>query len=328
MKILPLFIPHQGCPFSCIYCNQYTITSTEQNDLQDFKQLIDNFCRKNLYKDKEIAFFGGTFTALEKSRQEEYLGLITPYLGEIRGVRLSTRPDFITEDILEFLIKRGVSTIELGIQSFNDQVLKASQRGYNSEKAISSCRMIKQAGLDLIIQLMPGLPEDKEEIFRQTVKQTVHLMPSGVRLYPTVVLSGTKLADWYKAGNYSPLTIDEAVIWLKAARAEFSEHKIPVIKMGLHSDITPEEIVAGPYDQAIGELVKMEMIYERLVKEWSDGLVLEIPLRYKSLFLGHGKRLLKRLKSKLLLDKIAVQLKKAGSEKEIGFRAVKAQLYW
>ncbi len=328
MRILPLFIPHQGCPFACIYCNQYSITKSKDESKEHFKSLIADFCAKNETIDKEIAFFGGTFTALSREQQEEYFSLIQPYRQLIRGIRISTRPDTINPDILNYLKSWGVTTIELGIQSFDDAVLKASHRGYVVASAIESCSMVIEAGFDLVIQLMPGLPEDTIKSYSATLDVAIGLQPQGIRLYPTVVLKGTILADWFTAGKYHPLSLAEAVNWLKISHSKCNKANIRIIKTGLHSDINLPDIVAGPYHPTLGELVQIELLFDELVSKWQPDKTLLIPARRISLFLGHNRLLIKKLKEKLLLDKIAVSVNKEKNEREFSFNEDKAEYNW
>ncbi len=328
MRILPLFIPHKGCPFTCIYCNQYSITKSRDESIEHFKRLIADFCTRNDLIEKEIAFFGGTFTALSDEQQEEYLSLIKPYRQQIRRIRISTRPDAISQAILDNLKNWGITTIELGIQSFDDTVLKASRRGYTSGRAIESCRQVKEAGFDLVIQLMPGLPEDTIQSYSATIDITTNLQPQGVRLYPTVVLKGTILADWFNNGKYHPLSLVEAINWLKIAHTKCSDASVRIIKTGLHSDINPEDILAGPYHPALGELVQIELLFDELIGKWKSDKTLLIPQRRISLFLGHNRLLLKKLKEKLLLDKIAVSINKDKNENEFSFNEDKAENNW
>jgi len=328
MRILPLFIPHQGCPFNCIYCNQFSITQSREVSLSFFQECIEGFCKKNITKEKEIAFFGGTFTALPIEKQEEYLALISPYLIQLKGIRISTRPDTLDSKIFIFLKNRGVSTIELGIQSFNTEVLKSSGRGYTSTIATQACKDVKDAGFDLIIQLMPGLPGDTFEYFVESMKTVVKLKPQGIRLYPTIILRDTVLEKWYQQGIYQPLSLTDAIQWLKFAKKYCKEEGINVIKTGLHSDLKSSDIVAGPYHPAIGELVQIELLYDELINKWQPGMTLSIPSNKKSLFLGHGRKLINKLKKKLLLDKIAVTLNKDQKDIEYSFKNEKAQYYW
>ncbi|MCD4796144.1 MAG: radical SAM protein, partial [Candidatus Cloacimonetes bacterium] len=156
MKIFPVFIPHFGCPFQCIYCNQKFITKVEKPLFDDIKKQIENFCKNNSGIEKEIAFFGGTFTSLSKDEQRKCFELVKPFETEISGIRISTRPDSINDEILSFCKENNIKTIELGIQSFDDEVLTASRRGYNAKTALNSCELVKSYNFNLGVQLMPG----------------------------------------------------------------------------------------------------------------------------------------------------------------------------
>ncbi|MCF7919967.1 MAG: radical SAM protein [Candidatus Cloacimonetes bacterium] len=328
MKILPLFIPHQGCPFHCIYCNQNSITKTPAIDKDHFRKLIHNFCIHNPETDKEIAFFGGTFTALSQAEQLEYLQMAIMYFAGIRGIRLSTRPDYIDPQKLKFLKTYFVTTIELGIQSFSDDVLEASSRGYSAARAIAACEMVKEFGFDLVIQLLPALPGDDYNTFMKTVQQTVNLKPSGVRLYPALVLKGTLLEQYFLTGKYQPLELEDTVQWLKEAVKLFQQAQIPLLKIGLHSDLTPEDIVAGPFHPALGELIFIELLYEKLLENWVPNSTLQVSGDHISLFRGHDRLLIKKLKEHLLLDKIPVCINKDKKAPTFCFVNKEAERYW
>ena len=328
MRILPLFIPHQGCPFSCIYCNQYSITKADSETKRDFKGLIADFCSQKIIEEKEIAFFGGTFTALDIDSQIEYLNLIKPYLSDIKGIRISTRPDCINAEKLIFLKKSGVTTIELGIQSFDNLVLKASKREYSADKAVNACNSVTEFGFELVIQLMPGLPEDTLDTYLKSINKAISLHPQGLRLYPTIVLKQTVLEKWYLKGDYTPISLTEAINWLKISIIKCRKAEVNIIKMGLHSDIKPSDIVAGPYHPALGELVRIDLLYDKLIDNWQSSKTLVIPIRWKSLFLGHQRLLIKKLKDKLLLDKIAVRINKDKEAVEYSFDESIAQYIW
>jgi len=328
MKILPLFIPQQGCPFTCIYCNQVSITNSPNIDIDHFKVLISNFCHKNKDTNKEIAYFGGTFTALEKNIQLDYFNLIKPYNSKIRGVRLSTRPDCIDHNILTFLRENHVSTIELGIQSFSDRVLRSSGRGYLAEVAMNACKMIIDHGFDLIIQLMPGLPDDDRITFEETIKKTISLKPAGVRIYPTIVLKGTALEKIYHAGNYQPLELKETIQWLKDASKLLDKAHINILKLGLHSDLAPKDIIAGPFHPAIGELVKIEILFDDITLNWIPEKTLQVSASAISLFRGHDQLLLNKLKEHLLLDKIPIVINKEKKSPLYCFVNSEADKFW
>lgn len=302
MKILPLFISHQGCPFQCIYCNQKAITKSSSFNFEQAARLIRNFCKRNQDKDKEIAFFGGTFTSLSPILQQKYFELVTPYQKEISGIRISTRPDFIDDKILTNLHKNNVTVIELGVQSFSDEVLDATKRGYNSVKAQNNCRLIKNSGFKLGIQLMPGLPAFQTKTWQQTLQITKQLQPDYVRLYPTVVISNTILAKLYQQGKYNPLELEKAVDICAEAALLFSQNNIEIIKMGLHSDI--DEVIAGPYHPTFGELVNGRILCQKILKVYQPANTIIINPRFLSLLTGFSQKNINFLKEKLGLEKL------------------------
>ena len=329
MKILPIFIPHLGCPFQCIYCNQNTITKTESVDFQKISQLIENFCKKNFAEtDKEIAFYGGTFTALGKYLQEQLFALVKPFFSEIDGIRISTRPDAIDDNILAFCRENKVKTIELGIQSFADSVLSASARGYSGTAAISACRKVKSAGFRLGIQLMPGLPGFSRTALAETLRETIALSPEFVRIYPTVVLKKTLLEKWFQTGKYHPLELNEAVKIAASMKTELERHKIRVIKTGLHSDLETDEIAAGPFHPAFGELVRAEMMRRKIANNFFQNRTLVISPRDVSLFRGFSGMMLQKLKTELKIDKIPIFIDAAQSQNSFSFKNISEAIYW
>jgi len=329
MKILPIFIPHLGCPFNCVYCDQHLITKTIHINPKEISNRIENFCRKNaVLKDKEIAFFGGTFTNLPTEKQKELFVLIKPFLAQISGIRISTRPDFINEKILGFCKKNKVKVIELGIQSFSDDVLTASKRGYNSHSAISACNLIKKHNFKLGIQLMPGLPNFSEKSINETVKTTILIQPDFVRIYPTIVLKKTVLEKWYKEQKYFPLIIEKAVEIVSAMKLQFDKNKIKIIKIGLHSDIDINSITAGPYHPAFGELVNSNILLIKIIKEYKKSSTLIISAKDVSLFKGFDSLMLLELKEKLKLDKIPIIINSNLIKNNFFWRNVSPEKIW
>jgi len=329
MKILPIFIPHLGCPFNCVYCDQHLITKTIHINPKEIAKRIENFCRKNAaIENKEIAFFGGTFTNLSIEKQNELFDLTKPFLAQISGIRISTRPDFIDDNILKFCKENKVKVIELGIQSFSDDVLSASKRGYNAETAISACNLIKKHNFKLGIQLMPGLPDLSEKSIKETVKTTIRIQPDFVRIYPTIVLKNTVLEKWYKEQKYLPLTIEKAIEIVSEMKLEFDKNKIKIIKIGLHSDIDTNSIVAGPYHPAFGELVNSNILLIKIIKEYKKSSTLIISAKDVSLFKGFDSRMLSKLKEKLKLDKIPIVINSNLTKNNFYWRKVSPEKFW
>ncbi|MCK4956577.1 MAG: radical SAM protein [Candidatus Cloacimonetes bacterium] len=310
MKILPLFIPHLGCPFDCVYCNQHQITKISQLVISEISSQIENFCKFNKQREKEIAFFGGTFTGIPQEFQQQLLDLVKPFLDKQTGIRISTRPDAISNSTLNFLKANGVTTIELGIQSFADEVLSKSKRGYTSKIAEENCRKIQSHNFKLGVQLMPGLPGFSSATLNQTINTTIAIKPDFIRIYPTIVLGDTKLAELYRAKLYSPLSLDEAIDISVKITNEMQKHNIAIIKAGLHSDIAPEAIIAGPYHPTFGELVRAEIYYQKLLKSYDPEKTLAISPADVSLFKGFSGKMIAKIKTHFQISKISILIDK------------------
>jgi len=243
--IIPIFIPHKGCPNSCVFCNQNIITANEEPVSANtaagvIDAWLDTLKNKNL-KTVEVAFFGGSFTGLPVDSQSEYLEIASFYKGKgsINKIRLSTRPDFIDEGILLNLARYGVDTIELGVQSFDDEVLKKSNRGHTACQVCKSSFMIRDYGFGLGIQLMIGLPGDTPEKCVFSANETVRIKPESARLYPAVILEGTELHNMYLAGSYTPLSTEEAVNTTKQMYKIISSAGINILRVGLKGSFHP-----------------------------------------------------------------------------------------
>ncbi len=267
---IPIFIPHLGCPFTCLFCNQRRISAAQEVKPGDITAIIENHLNTvDLDETRvELAFFGGNFTAIAQKLQESYLQAVHPYLhkGMISSIRISTRPDCIDVSNLRFLMKWGVRTIELGVQSFNDEVLKASARGYMSADIFKACHLIREHGFKIGLQLMIGLPGDNYRRDMESTSQAIDLRPDMVRIYPTLVIAATELENMYLQGLYAPLSLEAAVRTTAAMFKQFQTHNIAVIRMGLQ----PAEelrstgtVIAGPFHPAFGELVEQEVFKEQ-----------------------------------------------------------------
>jgi histone acetyltransferase (RNA polymerase elongator complex component) len=306
MKILPIFIPHLGCPFDCVYCDQHQITKTAKPDLDNIFQQAQNFCRKNSEQAKEIAFFGGTFTGLPLKLQHQLLNSLAPLLDSKTAIRLSTRPDKIDREMLQFLSAHGVQTIELGVQSFDQHVLDATKRGYSSQRAFDSCKLIKAQGLNLGIQIMPGLPGFSAASLQTTLAKIIQLKPDFVRIYPTIVLADTKLDELYQSGAYQPLSLEEAVEISANIFRKLTVAKISISKLGLHSDLDSTAVTAGPYHQSFGELVRAKILSEQITKSYQTNQTVHISPQDVSLLRGFGKTMLIDLKKRLQIAQLPV----------------------
>ena len=327
MKIFPVFIPHQGCPYQCIYCNQHSITRSKLPDIEKIETEITAFCRKNISEEKEIAFFGGTFTSLTKSSQQKYLDIANKFKNYISGIRISTRADSIDPKVLIFCKENNVRTIELGIQSYDDEVLKKSLRGYNSETAINVCKLVKEHKFQLGIQLMPGLPGFCRRSLENSINLTKKISPHFVRIYPTIILKRTKLENWFLSGKYTPLKLNKAVEIVSCMVREFEQKGIRVIKIGLHSDIKEEDIVSGPYHRSFGELVRAEILKKNILENYKSRTLI-ISSSDISLFKGFNSQMLKSLKLELKLDKLPVIIDKKMEKSKFLFTEILPSEYW
>jgi len=318
---IPIFISHFGCPHTCVFCNQNKITGKETDvTVNEIKETVSEYLEtlpENA--DIEIAFFGGTFTGIPLYLQNDYLETASAFIksGEVKGIRLSTRPDYITDEIVTRLKKYGVTTIELGVQSFDKKVLKLSERGYESSKIKKACIAIKKQGINLGIQLMPGLPGSTKESDLNSAKLAVEEKPNFVRIYPALVISNTKLERMYEAKEFSPLTLEEAVTRVMPILALFELNSIRAIRVGLHpSDDLREEdvIIAGPFHSAFRELVETKIYGDFLDRLNSEKIEVKSNERNISKIVGlkkankirFGKRLTIKIHEDLLLNEIMV----------------------
>lgn len=270
-----VFIPHLGCPHRCTFCNQNTIADTA---LPTPPGKIAGILPPKDAANTELAFFGGSFTAIDRALMTAYLEAGQAYVKRygLRGIRLSTRPDAIDREICKILLSYGVTTVELGAQSMDDAVLTRCERGHTAEDIVTAAFCVKQSGIELILQMMTGLPGDTDAGALLTARRLAALNPTGVRIYPTLVLRGSALA---KDETYRPQTLEEAVQLCKALVELFDRAHIPVVKLGLHAEEGYEagELVAGPYHPAFRELVHGEIYLER-AKEAIAGLSGEVVL--------------------------------------------------
>ncbi len=267
--IVPIFISNQGCPHKCVFCDQKKITGSIKVDIDKVKDTIETAIRSKRWKDKiEVAFYGGTFTNLPIKYMKSLLEVIRYYIekGIIESIRISTRPDSINDHIIDILKEHNVNTVELGVQSLDDNVLTLSKRGHTSKDTIESLYKLKEAGFQVGIQIMAGLPGDTKETFMNTIKKVINLHPDMVRLYPTVVVKGTELERMYREGKYTPLSLEEAVDICSDALKELEERGIPVIRIGLmNSESLKRNIVAGPWHPSFGFLVSSKMLIKNRI---------------------------------------------------------------
>ncbi len=277
--IIPIFVPHLGCPNSCTFCNQKTISGqAKQVTAKEVKETIEyylsNFKDDNKYV--EVAFFGGSFTGIEEEVQEELLQAAFEFIKQkkVNSIRISTRPDYIDKKILKRLKKYKVKTIELGVQSTNDYILARCQRGHTFEDVKKASKLIRRKHFILGHQMMVGLPESTKLDEINTTKSLIKLKPKIVRIYPVLVIKGTKLEEEYRNNEYIPLTVNQAVERCKEIVTLFNKKNIRVIRIGLQNTNTIDEpghneseVVAGPYHPAFRQLVESSMWYDSVVEE-------------------------------------------------------------
>ena len=306
---IPVFIPELACPFQCIYCNQQKISGRLKIPCPEE---IDKIIADHLGtlpesgSEIELAFFGGNFTGLRVDDQEKFLKQVQPYIinERISGIRISTRPDYINERILELLKQYNVRTIELGAQSMDDEVLRLSKRGHTVKDTEMAAKMILKAGFSLGLQMMIGLPGDTLEKSIYTAKNIIELGADNTRIYPALVIKGTKMEKMYEDGKYKPLSLEDAVRWSKELLLEFENAGVKVIKLGLHPSkglLSGEELVAGPFHPSFRELVLTEVwndILKSLLDKKGEKIVIHVPPGQYNYAIGYSGK-----NKKMLLEK-------------------------
>lgn len=312
--IIPIFVPHLGCPNNCTFCNQKSISGqmknvTEEEVRETIEQFLKSFKEPDV--EREIAFFGGSFTGIDPEIQEKLLSVAYEYVKnkQVAGIRVSTRPDYIDKEKLKLLKKYGVKTIELGVQSTNDYILKKCKRGHTFEDVKKASKLIRRYGFTLGHQMMIGLPESTRIDELNTAKDLAKLKPKIVRLYPVLVIKNTELEEEYQNGQYEPVTLNQAVEVCKELYYFFTKKKIKVIRIGLqNTDLisNPEnvesEVVAGPYHEAFGQLVEDSIWYDMIldkIKKFNtkviEAEVIVNPANVNNV-VGHKKNNLEKLK--------------------------------
>jgi len=274
--VVPIFVSNVGCPGRCIFCDQRQFSDpVSPGDVPGIAKDFIASCDRADQRRRLIAFYGGTFTGIEETLLEKYLDAASTLLnqGVIHGVKASTRPDMVSVEILGRLKKAGFVELELGAQSMDDKVLSASKRGHLAEHTIEASHLIKNAGMKLGIQIMPGLPGEDRQSFMKTVEDVERLNPDRSRIYPTVVMAGTGLEKLYEKGDYLPLDLDEAISRSLYAYIRFIKSGSTVLRMGLPPS-SRLKIVAGPYHESFGFLVKaraFRIMAEKLMHEMGVG---------------------------------------------------------
>ena len=323
--VIPVFVPHLGCPNDCIFCNQRSISGQKKNiTKEEAKKTIDIFLESIKDKDakKEIAFFGGSFTGINENLQEELLQVAYEYIekGQVDSIRISTRPDYIDKEILKRLKKYKVKTIELGVQSTNNYVLGRANRGHTFEDVKKASKLIRWYGFKLGHQMMVGLPESTRLDEVNTAKELIKLKPKMVRIYPVLVIKNTKLEKEFLDEKYTPLTVVQAVETCKELVSMFNKKKIEIIRVGLQNteEITDpntegSEVVAGPYHPAFRQLVESGLWYDTIVAR-----IKQLNVKVKKVqvtvnpqdvnnVVGHKRENIEKLKEMYTLDLIVKQ---------------------
>jgi histone acetyltransferase (RNA polymerase elongator complex component) len=320
--IIPIFIPHMGCPHQCIFCNQRAIAGkTAQTPSADqIQQVVRRFLKygKKRPSTSQISFFGGSFLGLEKKTVRSLLGAAMPFVRakDVDSIRFSTRPDTVSQEALSLLDGFPVSTVELGVQSMNDRVLDAAGRGHQASDTVVAADLLKKRGFEMGLQMMVGLPEDDDDGAMETARRIAELEPDFVRIYPTLVLEGSQLAGRYRDGRYHPMALEACVTLVKRLFLYFNTHHIPVVRMGLQASdglTRAGGFIAGPYHPAFGHLVHGEIVLDAIysaldrMEKPPDPLTLSVHPSMVSRVQGLHKLNIGRLKKAFDLKKIVLR---------------------
>ena len=290
--IIPVFLPSLGCRERCLFCNQKATAeglpspSSVRNFIEASLAGIP-YEKKN--REKQVAFYGGSFTAIHRDDQVRYLKEVQPFLapGLIDSIRISTRPDALDEEILSLLKEYGVKTVEVGVQSMIDEVLTLANRGHCAKDAVDVVHRLKNRNLEVGLQLMIGLPGDTCDLFLHTLDQVMELKPDFVRIHPTLVLKGAPLEILWRGGRYSPLQLDEAVQWLKKGILKLENSSLSVARIGLQPTRELErDYLAGPYHPAFRQLVDSAIFFDM-----ATSLLQVSEKNGRALFLCHPKEI-------------------------------------
>ena len=322
-RIIPIFVPHLGCPNECVFCDQKRISGSPLPASAGDVVLALERAKTLGVTGGELAFYGGSFTAVSPALQRQLLEAARPYLadGTIGAIRLSTRPDAVDPETLAMLREQGVATVELGAQSMFDEVLAASGRGHTAADTVRAARMVKDAGLRLVLQMMTGLPGSSPERDVETARRIIDLAPDGARIYPTVIVRGTALEELWRAGTYDAHTVSDAVAVCADILPLFEAAGIPVIRLGLNptAELSDGGAVAGAYHPALGELVRSEVLRRRaaaLLEGVPAGsrVTLHVAPERVSAMTGQRRANLAALKAQFALAALRVEPSAAGEE--------------
>lgn len=314
---IPIFIPHLGCPNCCVFCNQRTISGVQAFDPESVTAIIEDSLATLGTRECEIAFFGGSFTGIDRALMIRLLEIASGFAnrGFVRGIRCSTRPDYIDPEVLSILEKYGVTTVELGIQSVSDTVLRASKRGHTFADTERACRLVIEHGFELVGQMMIGLPNSNPINEQKTAEFIINSGASSARIYPTVVFTGTELCSMTGRGEYTPLSQDEAVERSAAVFEQFLNAGVKVIRVGLCASenlADADKYFAGPNHPALGELVENKIYYNRISKSFSalgdvrgGDITVFVPRGSLSKAIGQGRRNKIRLMDEFHLSRLS-----------------------
>lgn len=301
---ISIFVPHIGCPNKCSYCNQKHITGTfKAPRVSDIGKTVEAAKKSPKYNPEvtEIAFFGGSFTAINRNYMLDLLKAASELVenGEVKGIRISTRPDAIDDEILSLLKQYNVTAIELGAQSLDNKVLKMNNRGHSPSDVVNASKLIRDYGFELGLQIMTGLYGDCDETVIKTAKKIIEIKPDTIRIYPTIVLKDTYLAALYDDNIYKPQTLDSAVNLAAELYTMFTEAGINVIRLGLHS-IEKEAYVAGPWHPAFSELCQSNIMLKKALSKltFKGDYIIYVGKSDVSKMTGQRKSNLKYLQSK------------------------------
>ncbi len=265
---IAIFIPHKGCPNDCVFCNQKRISGTVSEPTpKDVREILENAVKINEGKKPQIAFFGGSFTAIPKDYMISLLSCAKEYARHFDGIRISTRPDCIDEEILTILKEYGVKAIELGTQGFDNDVLRLNRRGHTAEDTYKASKMIRRYNFELGLQIMTGLYGSNSDIDMMTAIKAAEIMPDTVRIYPTLVICDTALERLYNEGKYIPQSVEEAVEAVSKMIPIFENRGIKIIRIGLHSAGLDESVIAGPFHPAFKELCDSKIYLKNAVEK-------------------------------------------------------------
>lgn len=297
---IAIFIPQQGCPFQCIFCDQRQISgackSPAPTQVRDYiKDMLCSFT--NPHARVEVAFFGGNFTGIPMQEQRAYLEVVQEFMavGKVHGIRLSTRPDYLKAETIALLKEYGVSCVELGVQSMDKAVLLQSKRGYTPADVETACALLWDSGLKFGLQMMVGLPGDSLDKAKYTANRIVSLGADETRIYPALVIRNTEMEMLWRQGEYTPLSLEDAVSWCAELLPIFEQANVRVLRMGLHPSeglLSGDSLMEGPFHPAFGQLVETALWRAKFkdleTKERTQNISIEVAAEDFAAAVGHG----------------------------------------